>query len=170
MTRSLIAILQDRTGDGYVCRVDLRLRPDPGATPVAMPCAAAQNYYATRGENWERAAMIKARPAAGDLALGGQFLSELEHFVWRDHLDFWTLREIQAIKGQINAQRGGGEIGFFGHNVKLGRGGIREVEFYAQTQQLIFAGQDSYLRCQRTVDALTTLGKPDASMIGLPTN
>ena len=94
--------------------------------------------------------MIKARPAAGDLMLGRRFLSELEPFIWRDHLEFWTLREIQAIQGQINAQRGGGEIGFLGQNVKLGRGGIREIEFYARTQQLIFAGQESYLRCQRS--------------------
>lgn len=159
MTRRLVAILDQRTADGYVCRVDLRLRPDPGSTPVAIPVAAAQAYYANRGENWERAAMIKARPAAGDMALGREFLSELTPFVWREHLDFWAKREIQKIKHQIHAQRGGSEIGFLGHNIKLGRGGIREIEFFAQTQQLIFAGRDPYLRCQRTVDALTTLAE-----------
>ena len=159
MTQRLVAILDQRTADGYVCRVDLRLRPDPGSTPVAIPCAAALAYYANRGENWERAAMIKARPAAGDMALGREFLSELTPFVWREHLDFWAKREIQSIKRQIHAQRGGHEIGFLGHNIKLGRGGIREIEFFAQVQQLIFAGRDPYLRCQRTLDALTTLAE-----------
>ena len=159
MTQRLVAILDQRTADGYVFRVDLRLRPDPGSTPVAMSCAAARAYYDTRGENWERSAMIKARPAAGDVALGREFLAELTPFVWRDHLDFWALREIQNIKSRIHAQRGGSEIGFLGHNIKLGRGGIREIEFFAQTQQLIFAGRDPYLRCQRTVDALTTLAE-----------
>ncbi len=159
MTQRLVAILDQRTADGYVCRVDLRLRPDPGSTPVAIPCAAAQSYYANRGKNWERAAMIKARPAAGDMALGREFLGELTPFVWREHLDFWAKREIQNIKRQIHAQRGGHEIGFLGHNIKLGRGGIREIEFFAQVQQLIFAGRDPYLRCQRTLDALTTLAE-----------
>ena len=159
MTQRLVAILDQRTADGYVCRVDLRLRPDPGSTPVAIPVAAARAYYATRGENWERAAMIKARPAAGDLALGREFLAELTPFIWREHQDFWALREIQNIKSRIHAQRGGSEIGFLGQNIKLGRGGIREIEFFAQTQQLIFAGRDPYLRCQRTVDALTTLAE-----------
>ena len=136
-TRTLSAILQERTADGYVCRVDLRLRPDPAATPLALSCAAARAYYATRGENWERAAMIKARPAAGDIALGQAFLDELSPFVWRADLDFWMLREIQAIKARINVHKGSGEIACPGHNVKLGRGGIREIEFFAQTQQLI---------------------------------
>ncbi len=161
MTQRLVAILDQRTAEGYVCRVDLRLRPDPGSTPVAMPCAAARAYYDNRGENWERSAMIKARAAAGDLALGRKFLEELTPFVWREHLDFWAIREIQKIKHRIHAQRGGSEIAFFGHNIKLGRGGIREIEFFAQTQQLIFAGRDPYLRCQRTVDALTTLAEAE---------
>ena len=103
--------------------------------------------------------MIKARPAAGDLKLGRRVLAELIPFIWRKHLDFWTIRDIQAIKQRINAQRGSGKIGFFGHNIKVGRGGIREIEFFAQTQQLIFGGRDPYLRCQRTVDALTTLAE-----------
>jgi glutamate-ammonia-ligase adenylyltransferase len=158
-TRSLSAILQERTADGYVCRVDLRLRPDPAATPLALSCAAARAYYASRGENWERAAMIKARPAAGDIALGQAFLDELNPFVWREDLDFWMLREIQAIKQRINVHKGSGEIACPGHNVKLGRGGIREIEFFAQTQQLIYGGRDPYLRCLRSVDALTHLSE-----------
>jgi glutamate-ammonia-ligase adenylyltransferase len=158
-TRTLSAILQERTADGYVCRVDLRLRPDPASTPLALSCAAARAYYASRGENWERAAMIKARPAAGDIALGQAFLDELTPFVWREDLDFWMLREIQSIKTRINVHKGSGEIACPGHNVKLGRGGIREIEFFAQTQQLIFGGRDPYLRCLRSVDALTHLSE-----------
>ena len=157
MSRQLVAILHQHTEDGYVFRVDLRLRPDPSSTPIAIPCAAAQSYYATRGELWERAAMIKARPVAGDIALGRRFLSELSPFVWRDPMDFSMIRDLQSIKKRINAHRGSGEIGILGHNIKLGRGGIREIEFFAQTHQLIYGGSDPYLRCQRTVDALTTL-------------
>jgi glutamate-ammonia-ligase adenylyltransferase len=157
MSRQLVAILDQHTEDGYVFRVDLRLRPDPSSTPIAIPCAAAQSYYATRGELWERAAMIKARPVAGDIALGRHFLSELSPFIWRDQMDFSMIRDLQSIKKRINAHRGSGEIGYLGHNIKLGRGGIREIEFFAQTHQLIYGGSDPYLRCQRTVDALTTL-------------
>jgi [glutamine synthetase] adenylyltransferase / [glutamine synthetase]-adenylyl-L-tyrosine phosphorylase len=159
MTRNLIAIMQEATVDGYVCRVDLNLRPDPGATPLAVSMAAAQKYYRHRGENWERAAMIKARPAAGDLNLGRQFLDDLTPFVWREAMDFWLLQDMRAMKQRINAHKGGGEIAVAGHNVKLGRGGIREIEFYAQTQQLIYGGLDPYLRCARTVEALTTLAE-----------
>jgi [glutamine synthetase] adenylyltransferase / [glutamine synthetase]-adenylyl-L-tyrosine phosphorylase len=157
LSRQLVGILDQHTEDGYVFRVDLRLRPDPSSTPIAIPCAAAQSYYATRGELWERAAMIKARPVAGDIALGRRFLSELSPFIWRDQMDFSMIRDLQSIKKRINAHRGSGEIGFLGHNIKLGRGGIREIEFFAQTHQLIYGGSDPYLRCQRTVDALTTL-------------
>ncbi|MCI0334807.1 MAG: hypothetical protein L0228_16460 [Planctomycetes bacterium] len=159
LTRHLIAIMQEMTADGYVCRVDLNLRPDPGATPLAVSIAAAQTYYRHRGENWERAAMIKARPAAGDLGLGRQFLDDLAPFIWREAMDFWLLQDMRAMKRRINAHKGGGEIAAAGHNVKLGRGGIREVEFYAQTQQLIYGGLDPYLRCARTVEALTTLAE-----------
>ena len=159
LTRHLIAVMQEMTADGHVCRVDLDLRPDPGATPVAVSFAAAQTYYRLRGENWERAAMIKARPAAGDLGLGRQFLDELAPFIWREAMDFWLLQDMRAMKRRINAHKGSGEIAAAGHNVKLGSGGIREVEFYAQTQQLIYGGLDPYLRCARTVEALTTLAE-----------
>jgi glutamate-ammonia-ligase adenylyltransferase len=159
LTQALATILNERTADGYVFRVDLRLRPDPGSTPVAIPMGAAQSYYAGRGANWERAAMIKARPVAGDLELGQRFLESLQPFIWRSHLDFATVRDIEDMKRQIVAQRGGGEVAFLGHNIKLGRGGIREIEFFAQTHQLVFAGRDPYLRCQRTVEALSTLAE-----------
>ena len=159
LTRDLIAILEQRTSEGYVFRTDLRLRPDPGSTPVAMPVAAALTYYQTRGQSWERAAMIKARPAAGDVDLGVHLMDQLSPFVWRDSLDFWSLRDIQAIKQQINAHKAGGAITARGHNVKLGMGGIREIEFFAQSQQLVHGGRDPYVRCIKTVDALTTLAE-----------
>ena len=159
LTKQLVLIMQEMTADGYVCRVDLNLRPDPRSTPVAVSFAAAQTYYRHRGENWERAAMIKARPAAGDLALGRQFLDDLASFIWRKAMDFWLLQDMRAMKRRINEHKGGGEIAAAGHNIKLGRGGIREIEFYAQTQQLIYGGLDPYLRCQRTVEALTTLAE-----------
>lgn len=157
MTRDMVTILEERTGDGYVCRVDLRLRPDPGVTPLAISVNAALTYYESMGQNWERAAMIKARPAAGDLALGAAMLAELRPFVWRKHLDFWAIDDVHSIKRQINAHRGGGEITLAGHNLKLGRGGIREIEFFAQTQQLIYGGRAPQLRTPRTVEALQAL-------------
>ncbi len=157
MTRDLVTILQERTGEGYVARVDLRLRPDPGAMPLAISYNAAMTYYESMGQNWERAAMIKARPVAGDLALGAALLAELEPFVWRKHLDFWAIQDIHSIKRQIHSHKGGGEIALAGHNIKLGRGGIREIEFFAQTQQLIYGGRDPRLRPPRTVEALQAL-------------
>ena len=159
LTLRFVKILQERTADGYVCRVDLRLRPDPSSTPVVISCATAQTYYATRGENWERAAMIKARPSAGDIALGRRFLAELDGFMWREQMDFWTASEVEAIKRRINAHKGGGEVAFLGHNIKIGHGGIREVEFFTQTHQLIFAGRDAYLRCPRTVELTILLSQ-----------
>ncbi len=159
IVRQLVSILQDVTKDGYVFRVDLRLRPDPSATPVVTTGDFALNYYKTRGAEWERAAMIKARPAAGDLALGRRFLEALTEFVWRPDIDFWTQQQIGAIKRQINEQKGGSTVEFYGHNVKLGRGGIREIEFFAQTHQLLFAGRDTYLRHRQTIEVLHTLSE-----------
>ncbi|WP_343559508.1 bifunctional [glutamine synthetase] adenylyltransferase/[glutamine synthetase]-adenylyl-L-tyrosine phosphorylase [Kiloniella sp. b19] len=157
ITRDLVRLLNDRTKDGYVFRTDLRLRPDPGATPIALSYNAALSYYESLGLNWERAAMIKARPVAGDIELGKSFLSEIRPFVWRKHLDFAAIDDIHAIKRQINAHKGGHSIKLPGHNIKLGRGGIREVEFFAQTQQLIWGGRDQDLRSSRTVESLRAL-------------
>ncbi len=159
--KSLIRILQERTGEGYVFRVDLRLRPDPGSTPLAIPVDAALNYYEAYGQNWERAAMIKARAVAGDIAAGEAFLKELSPFVWRKYLDYAAIQDIHSIKRQIHAHRGHGEIAVAGHNIKLGRGGIREIEFFAQTQQLIAGGRLPQLRKLRTVDALAALETED---------
>ncbi len=157
MTRELVKIMEERTSQGYVFRTDLRLRPDPGATPIAVSMPAAEVYYESQGQNWERAAMIKARPVAGDITGGYAFLKWLTPFVWRKNLDFAAIRDIHSIKRQINTHRGGQKIAVEGHNIKLGRGGIREIEFYAQTQQLIWGGRQPALRTPSTVNALNAL-------------
>jgi glutamate-ammonia-ligase adenylyltransferase len=158
LTRRLVRILQERTKDGYVLRVDLRLRPDPGSTSVAIALPAAYTYYETLGQNWERAALIKARPVAGDIALGSGFLETLAPFVWRKYFDYAAIADIAAMKRQIQSVRGRDEIVVAGHDVKLGRGGIREIEFFVQTQQLIFGGKRPWLRGNRTLDMLEALG------------
>lgn len=158
LTRRLIRILQDRTEDGYVFRTDLRLRPDPGSTPLAIPVNAALHYYESRGQNWERAAMIKARAVAGDIAAGEAFLRELQPYVWRKYLDYAAIADVHSIKRQIHAHKGHGEVAVLGHNVKLGRGGIREIEFFVQTQQLIAGGRFPELRERETVANLHRLG------------
>ena len=157
IVRGLVKLLSETTGDGYVFRVDLRLRPDAGATQVAISTAAALDYYEAMGQNWERAAMIKARACAGDLGTGAQFLAALRPFIWRRYLDFAAIEDIQSIKRQIHAHVGHGEIAVAGHNIKLGRGGIREIEFFAQTQQLILGGRHPGLRAAATQDALSAL-------------
>ena len=157
LTRDLVKLMDERTGEGYVFRTDLRLRPDPGATPVAMSTFAAETYYESQGQNWERAAMIKARPVAGDIEAGYRFLETLQPFVWRRHLDFAAIEDIQSIKRQIHAHKGGSTVAIAGHNVKLGRGGIREVEFFTQTQQLIWGGRDPDLRSPFTVQSIEAL-------------
>lgn len=162
LTRALVKLMEDRTADGYVFRTDLRLRPDPGATPPALSVAAAEVYYEGTGQNWERAAMIKARPVAGDIDAGTAFLKSLVPFIWRKNLDFAAIQDIHSIKRQINAHKGGSAIAVAGHNVKLGRGGIREIEFYAQTQQLIWGGRVPDVRVSTTraaLDALVQLGQ-----------
>jgi glutamate-ammonia-ligase adenylyltransferase len=159
LSRRLVRILQDRTEHGYVFRTDLRLRPDPGSTPLAIPVDAALTYYESRGQNWERAAMIKARPVAGDIKAGEAFLKELQPYVWRKYLDYAAIADVHSIKRQIHAHKGHGEIAVKGHNVKLGRGGIREVEFFVQTQQLIAGGRFPELRGRATVPMLGELAK-----------
>ena len=157
LTQRLAQLLQERTGDGYVFRVDLRLRPDPAATPVAVPVEAALEYYETVGQNWERAAFIKARACAGDLPCARAFLEELTPFVWRRYLDYAAIADIHSIKRQIHLHKADERLSAPGHNLKLGAGGIREIEFYVQTQQLILAGRDPSLRSSRTLDALGAL-------------
>jgi glutamate-ammonia-ligase adenylyltransferase len=157
LTRGLARLMSDRTADGYVFRTDLRLRPDPASTPPAISVLAAEEYYESLGQNWERAALIKARPVAGDLEAGETFLKWLKPFIWRKNLDFAAIQDIHSIKRQINSHRGFGGIAVPGHNVKLGRGGIREIEFFAQTQQLIWGGRLPAVRQRGTIAALAAL-------------
>ncbi|CAN1522368.1 GlnE Glutamine synthetase adenylyltransferase [Caulobacteraceae bacterium] len=149
--------LQDRTADGYVFRVDLRLRPDPSSTPPAVPAPAAFAYYESVGQNWERAAFIKARAAAGDIPAGEAFLAELKPFIWRKNLDFAAIADIHSIKRQIHTYKVDDRLTAKGADLKLGRGGIREIEFYVQTQQLILGGRHPDLRSFRTLDGLAAL-------------
>jgi glutamate-ammonia-ligase adenylyltransferase len=155
--RDIVRLLQEVTQDGYVLRVDLRLRPDPASTPLALSVLAAETYYEGMGQNWERAAMIKARAIAGDLNVGQQFLRNLRPFIWRKHLDFAAIEDIHSIKRQIHAVKGHREIAVAGHNIKIGRGGIREIEFFAQTQQLIWGGRAPDLRLSATCEAIEAL-------------
>jgi len=157
ITRELARLLQERTGDGYVLRVDYRLRPDPGSTHVAVSLPAAFAYYEMLGQNWERAAFIKARPVAGELAIGTQFLKDLTPFIWRKYFDYAAIADIHAMKRQIHTVRGHAEIAVAGHDIKLGRGGIREIEFFVQTQQLIYGGRRPGLRGRKTLDMLQEL-------------
>lgn len=157
VTKTLVKILQERTKDGYVFRVDLALRPDPGAMPVAISTDAAEIYYQSLGQNWERSAMIKAKPVAGDKVAGHAFLASIRPFVWRRHLDFAAVRDIQRMKERIRDHHGHGAIAVEGQDVKLGPGGIREVEFFVQIQQLISGGRDPALRQSGTLAMLDRL-------------
>ena len=156
-TRDLVALLHDISEEGYVFRVDLRLRPDPRATQMAISLEAAAVYYENQGQNWERAAMIKARAVAGDIALGEEFLKRLTSYIWRKYLDYAAIADVQSLKRQIHAVKGHGEIAIRGHNLKLGRGGIREIEFFVQTQQLIAGGRNPKLRGRSTLEMLDAL-------------
>ena len=155
--QAFASLMQERTGDGYVFRVDLRLRPDPSSTPPVVAAPMALAYYESVGQNWERAAFIKARAVIGDFTAGADFLRALRPFIWRRSLDYPAILDIQSIKRQIHVHKTGVAMDAAGANLKLGRGGIREIEFFAQTQQLILGGRDPGLRSPRTVDALAAL-------------
>ncbi|WP_332638672.1 bifunctional [glutamine synthetase] adenylyltransferase/[glutamine synthetase]-adenylyl-L-tyrosine phosphorylase [Brevundimonas sp.] len=157
IAHSLSTLMQERTGDGYVFRVDLRLRPDPSSTPPVVAVPFALSYYEGVGQNWERAAFIKARAMLGDIGAGRAFLQALQPFIWRRSLDFPAILDIQSIKRQIHVHKTGEGLDAAGANLKLGRGGIREIEFFVQTQQLILGGRDPALRSPRTVEALALL-------------
>ncbi|WP_332677975.1 bifunctional [glutamine synthetase] adenylyltransferase/[glutamine synthetase]-adenylyl-L-tyrosine phosphorylase [Brevundimonas sp.] len=157
IAHSLSTLMQERTGDGYVFRVDLRLRPDPSSTPPVVAVPFALSYYEGVGQNWERAAFIKARAMLGDIGAGQAFLRALTPFIWRRSLDFPAILDIQSIKRQIHVHKTGEGLDAAGANLKLGRGGIREIEFFVQTQQLILGGRDPALRSPRTVEALALL-------------
>ncbi len=157
LTRDLVHILQEWTPDGYVFRTDLRLRPDPGSTQAAISTEAAFRYYESLGQNWERAALIKARPVAGDISAGERFMKDLGPYIWRKYLDYNAILDIHAMKRQIHAAKGHAHIAVAGHNLKLGRGGIREIEFFVQSQQLIAGGRQPALRTRQTLSALNVL-------------
>jgi glutamate-ammonia-ligase adenylyltransferase len=157
MVAPFVRVLEEITADGYVFRTDLRLRPDPGSTPVAVPLASAEHYYQSLGQNWERAAFIKARIVAGDISCGTEFLQSLTPFIWRKHLDFAAVEDVHAIKRQILTVHKSAELDEPAFNVKLGRGGIRDVELFAQTQQLVLGGRMPLLREKRTLAALEAL-------------
>ncbi|WP_170759484.1 glutamine-synthetase adenylyltransferase [Ruegeria lacuscaerulensis] len=159
-TRNFCATLSDKTADGYVFRTDLRLRPDPAVTPVCMAAEAAERYYESLGRTWERAAYIKARPCAGDFAAGQRFLDTLRPFVWRRHLDFAAIQDAHDMRLRIRENKGtGGALTIPGHDMKLGQGGIREIEFFTQTRQLIAGGRDPDLRVRGTVPGLAALAR-----------
>ncbi len=156
----LVALLEERTHEGYVFRTDLRLRPDPMSTPLAVSTTAALTYYETVGQNWERAAMIKARPIAGDAAASTRYVQDLVPFIWRKTLDFAAIADIHSIKRQMNVSADK-EISLPGHNIKTGMGGIREVEFFVQTQQLVWGGRIPELRVNSTLETLAALTEYD---------
>ncbi len=159
LTKDLIYLLERREKEGYIFRTDFRLRPDPGSTAVTLSTDAAYNYYEQFGQTWERSAFIKARPIAGDISTAQHFLTELHPFIWRKYLDYVSIDEIHAMKRKIQAHHGFADIQIEGHNIKIGRGGIREIEFFVQCQQLIFGGRILALQGKPTLkmlDALTS--------------
>jgi glutamate-ammonia-ligase adenylyltransferase len=157
--RRVVEILQKRTADGYVVRVDLRLRPAAEVTPIVLPVNAAISHYESSALAWERAAFIRARACAGDLALGNGFLAALEPFVWRRSLGFGAIDDVRQISVRIRDHFAQGSTLGPGFDLKRGRGGIREVEFFAQIQQMIHGGRDPSVRCPATLDALGALAK-----------
>jgi glutamate-ammonia-ligase adenylyltransferase len=159
IARRATELLQARDGDGYVLRVDLRLRPAPEASPVALPVGAAISYYESQALPWERAAFIRARAAAGDLSLGRRFLVAIRPFVWRRALDYGAVAEIRQISGRIRDHYAQGQAFGPGYDLKRGRGGIREAEFFAQVHQLIHGGRDRALRAPATLEALAVLAE-----------
>ncbi|WP_377187098.1 [protein-PII] uridylyltransferase family protein [Ruegeria meonggei] len=159
-TRNFCSTLSEKTADGYVFRTDLRLRPDPAVTPVCMAAEAAERYYESLGRTWERAAYIKARACAGDITAGQGFLDALRPFVWRRHLDFAAIQDAHDMRLRIRENKGtGGALTIPGHDMKLGQGGIREIEFFTQTRQLIAGGRDPDLRVRGTVPGLAALAE-----------
>lgn len=155
--KRLINIMQERTADGYVFRMDLRLRPDPGSMPLAISTVAAMTYYESVGQNWERMALIKARPVAGDLTAGRNVIKGLVPFIWRKYLDFAMIEDIVSVKRQIESKYNVTSDQLYGYNIKLGHGGIREIEFFTSIQQLIWGGRERILRSVPTCKSLKNL-------------
>src|SRR5207237_215015 len=146
-----------RSADGYVQRVDLRLRPSPEVTPIVLPVNAAISHYESSALPWERAAFIRARACAGDVALGDRFLRAIQPFVWRRSLDFGVIEEVRQISGRIRDHFAQRTKFAPGYDLKRGRGGIREVEFFVQIQQMIHGGRDRSVRAPATLDGIEAL-------------
>ena len=166
VARAIVEILSSVNADGYVFRIDLRLRPASEVSPLALPFEAAITHYESSALAWERAAFIRARAAAGDVAAGQAFLDTIRPFVWRRSLDFGAIAEIGRLTTRIRDHYAGGQAIGPGYDLKRGRGGIREVEFFAQTHQLIHGGRNPALRLRGTrasLDALAQAGIIDAS-------
>jgi glutamate-ammonia-ligase adenylyltransferase len=155
--REVVRTLSENTPDGYVFRVDLRLRPASEVSPLAISVDAAMTHYESSALAWERAAFIRARACAGDIAAGEAFLAAIRPFVWRRSLDFGAIEEVRRLTERIRASRSGPTEPGAGFNLKHGRGGIREIEFFAQTHQLIHGGRDPNLRQRGTRAALDAL-------------
>jgi glutamate-ammonia-ligase adenylyltransferase len=157
IARRAVALLSEVTPDGYVQRVDLRLRPASEITPISLSVGAAEQYYQSEALTWERVAFIRARACAGDLALGQGLLTRIRPFVWRRSLDWTAVRDIQAVSLRIRDHFEAGQKLGPGYDLKRGRGGIREIEFFAQIHQLIWGGRAPELRCSATLDGLAAL-------------
>jgi glutamate-ammonia-ligase adenylyltransferase len=171
--RAVVELLSRQTGEGYVFRVDLRLRPASEVSPLAISLDAALSHYESSALAWERAAFIRARAAAGDIPSGQRFLAAIRPFVWRKSLDFTAIEEVRRLTARIRrAHIGAAEPGP-GFDLKRGRGGIREIEFFAQTHQLIYGGRLPALRQRGTraaLDALAAEGiieAADAAALGM---
>ncbi len=160
VVQRLVKVLSENTADGYVFRTDLRLRPDPSVTPVVITTDQAESYYEALGRTWERAAFIKARICAGDFDAGNDFLQKMRPFIWRRLLDFAAIEDAHNMRTRIRSHKHlDGSIELEGHHLKLGRGGIREIEFFTQTRQLIFGGRNDELRVKGTLQALDILAE-----------
>ncbi len=155
--RTIVELLSRQTGDGYVFRVDLRLRPASEVSPLAISVDAALTHYESSALAWERAAFIRARACAGEIPAGEAFLSAIRPFVWRRSLDFTAIEEIRRLTTRIRDTFSGPKEPGPGFCVKRGRGGIREIEFFAQTHQLIYGGRLPSLRLRGTRPALDAL-------------
>src|SRR5688572_5068445 len=157
IAQRLVELMQARTEEGYVFRVDLRLRPSPEVTPIVLPVDAAISYYESSALPWERAAFIRAGIVAGDVRLGTYFVQALHPFVWRRSLDFGAIGEMQSLTRRIRDHYSEGQGFGAGFDIKRGRGGIREVEFFVQIHQLIHGGRQPELRAPGTLGALSAL-------------
>jgi glutamate-ammonia-ligase adenylyltransferase len=165
IARDVVRFLEERTEEGYVFRTDLRLRPDPNSTAIAVSTQFAEGYYESVGQNWERMAHVKARVCAGDEQAGARYLDELVPYIWRRHLDYWAIADIHSIKRQIHASGAHAALDALAFDVKLGRGGVREIEFFAQVQQLILGGRSPELRAPQTKEALRRMS--GAGVVGV---